>query len=145
MPIYSGVGTCTPVACPKPQNVASAGSSTTSVTVDWTEPGSATSWEVFAVPTGQPGPDANSVGVVVTQHPYTIENLTPGMRYSIYVRSVCSETSKSTWTIEKVLSTNITNDNCDTAYVLPVSPTGYCESPYHATLNMATALSLIHI
>jgi large repetitive protein len=141
VPVYSGVGTCTPVACPKPQSVVSAGSSTTSVTVDWTEPGSATSWEVFAVPTGQPGPGSTTLGVVVTQHPYTIENLTPGMRYSIYVRSVCSETSKSTWTIEKVLSTNITNDNCDTAYILPVSATGYCESPYHATLNMATASS----
>ncbi|MCO6148911.1 choice-of-anchor J domain-containing protein [Flavobacterium sp. NRK1] len=139
VPVYSGTATCTPVACPKPQNVNSTVNTSTSITVDWTEAGSASSWEVFAVPTGEPGPTEMSVGEVVTEHPYTLSDLTPGKRYSFYIRSVCSDTSKSSWTLEAAFYTQITNDNCDTAYVLPVSATGYCDTPYHATLLGATA------
>ena len=139
VPVYSGTATCTPVACSKPLNVAMTANTSTSITIDWTESGSATSWEVFAVPTGDAAPDVNSVGTVVTAHPYTLADLIPGRRYSFYVRAICSDTSKSTWTLEKIYSTRITNDECSTAYVLPVSPTGYCDTPYHATLNGATA------
>ncbi|RDI04414.1 choice-of-anchor J domain-containing protein [Flavobacterium sp. AG291] len=139
VPIYSGTATCTPVACPKPQNLITTANTSTSITIDWTEPGTATSWEVFAVPAGQPEPGANSVGVVTGSHPYTLNDLIPGRRYTFYVRSICSETSKSTWTLPKTFYTQITNDNCDTAYVLPVSTTGYCDTPYSATLLGATA------
>ena len=139
VPVYSGTATCTPVACPKPQSVATIANTSTSITIDWTEPGTATSWEVYAVPTGEPAPTVTSVGEVISSHPYTLSSLTPGRRYSFYVRSVCSTTSKSTWTLEKVFYTKITNDNCDTAYVLPVSTSGYCDTPYRATLLGATA------
>ncbi|MDV6170359.1 choice-of-anchor L domain-containing protein [Flavobacterium sp. DG1-102-2] len=139
-PFYSGAATCTPVECPKPQSTAVTATTTTTATVEWTEPGTASSWELYVVPTGQPAPDANTVGQVVTSHPYTIANLTPGTRYSVYVRSVCGGASgKSTWTLEKIFVTKITNDNCDTAYVLPVSTSAYCDTPYHATLAGATA------
>ncbi|WP_116787554.1 choice-of-anchor J domain-containing protein [Flavobacterium psychrotrophum] len=139
VPVYSGTATCTPVACSKPLSVVMTANTPNSITIDWTESGSATSWEVFAVPTGGAAPDANTAGTVVTAHPYTLADLIPGTRYSFYVRAVCSDTSKSTWTLEKIFSTRITNDECSTAYVLPVSPTGYCDTPYHATLNGATA------
>ena len=139
VPVYSGTATCTPVTCPKPQSVVTTANTSTSITIDWTEPGTATSWEVYAVPTGEPAPTASSVGVITSSHPYTLSNLTPGRRYTFYVRSVCSTTSKSNWTLEKVFYTKITNDNCDTAYVLPVSTSGYCDTPYRATLLGATA------
>jgi len=139
VPIFSSTGTCTPLACPKPLNVVSTATTSTSITIDWTATVSATSWELFAVPTGQAAPTDTSVGTIVTSHPYTLSNLTPGTKYSFYVRSVCSTTTKSTWTLEKIYQTNITNDNCETAYVLPVSSLGYCTTPYHATLNGATA------
>lgn len=139
VPIYSGTATCTPVACPKPGSVVTTANTTTSITIDWTEQGTATSWEVFAVPAGEPAPTATSEGVVVTSHPYTLNNLIPGRRYTFYVRAICSDTSKSTWTQQKTFYTQITNDNCDTAYVLPVSASGYCDTPYSATLLGATA------
>ncbi|PZR18248.1 MAG: hypothetical protein DI539_16480 [Flavobacterium psychrophilum] len=139
VPVYSGTATCSPVACPKPQNLITTTNSATSITIDWTEPGTATSWEVFAVPAGEPTPTTTSVGQITTSHPYTLNQLTPGRRYTFYVRSICSDTSKSTWTLPKTFYTQITNDNCDTAYVLPVSTTGYCDTPYSATLLGATA------
>ncbi len=139
VPVFSGTATCTPVACPKPQNVITTANTSTSITIDWTDAGTAVSWEVFAVPTGDPAPGAASIGETVTAHPYTLSNLSPGKRYTFYVRSVCSETSKSTWTLEKIFYTAIVNDNCDTAYVLPVSTTGYCDTSYQATLLGATA------
>ncbi|ALM50632.1 hypothetical protein AMR72_18145 [Flavobacterium psychrophilum] len=139
VPVFSGTATCTPVACPKPQNVITTGNTPNAITIDWTEAGSATSWEVFAVSTGEAAPTADSEGEVVTAHPYTLANLTPGRRYSFYVRAICSETSKSSWTLEKVFYSKITNDECSTAYVLPVSTTGYCDTPYRATLLGATA------
>ena len=141
VPVFSAIGNCTPLDCPKPQNVILTNATNTSLTVDWTEPASATSWEIFVVPTssGEVIPDANSDGIVVTSHPYTIANLDPGTRYSIYVRSICGSAESSTWTLKDVFNTRITNDNCETAYVLPVSPLGYCETPYRATLQGATA------
>jgi gliding motility-associated-like protein len=139
VPIFSSTGTCTPLPCSKPLNVVSTAITSTSITIDWTATGSATSWEVFAVPTGQAAPTDTSVGTIVTAHPYTIPNLIPGTRYSFYVKSVCNATTKSNWTLEKIYQTNITNDNCETAYVLPVSDLGYCTTPYRATLNGATA------
>lgn len=139
VPVHSGTATCTPVACPKPQNVITIANTSTSISIDWTQPGSPLSWEVYAVPTGEPAPTVDSVGEIVTAHPYTLNNLTPGRRYSFYVRAVCSQTSKSSWTLQKVFYTKITNDECSTAYVLPVSTTGYCDAPYSATLLGATA------
>ncbi|MEL1244939.1 choice-of-anchor J domain-containing protein [Flavobacterium sp. DGU11] len=141
VPVYSGIGNCTPLDCPKPQNVVLTSATSTSLTIDWTEPADAVSWEIFAVPTStnEVAPDANSEGIIVSYHPYTIPDLVPGTRYSIYVRSKCGDADSSNWTLKDIFNTLITNDNCDTAYVLPVSPLGYCETPYHATLQGATA------
>ncbi|MHA3789936.1 choice-of-anchor J domain-containing protein [Flavobacterium hauense] len=139
VPVYSGTATCTPVACPKPQNVVTTANTSGSITIDWTEAGTAALWEVFAVPAGEPAPTATTVGTIVSAHPFTLNSLIPGRRYTFYVRSVCSDTSKSSWTLPKTFYTQITNDNCETAYVLPVSSTGYCTTPYSATLLGATA------
>ncbi|MUV04548.1 T9SS type B sorting domain-containing protein, partial [Flavobacterium rakeshii] len=141
-PFFEGFPVCTQELCPKPQLVELTDQQQTTLTIDWLELADATQWEIYIVEEGQDAPTEDSEGIIVDEHPYTIQNLNPGTIYSVYVRSVCGgENGNSTWTAEQVYSTLISNDNCDTAIVLPVSDSGYCDSPYHATLNLATASS----
>ncbi|MEE1898783.1 choice-of-anchor J domain-containing protein [Flavobacterium rakeshii] len=141
-PFFEGFPVCTLELCPKPQLVQLTDQQQTTLTIDWLELADATQWEIYVVEEGEDAPTEDSEGIIVDEHPYTVEDLNPGTLYSVYVRSVCGgENGNSTWAAEQVYSTLISNDNCDTAIVLPVSESGYCDSPYHATLNLATASS----
>lgn len=81
-------------SCPKPREL-TASTGTTSVTLSWTETGSATSWEIeygqtgFALGTG--------TSVNATANPFTINNLTTGTNYDFYLRSVCAANDESPW------------------------------------------------
>ncbi|PHK13906.1 hypothetical protein VF12_41160, partial [Nostoc linckia z15] len=54
--LYSGTASCTPPACPKPQNLSVSGITQTSANLNWSEMGSATNWEVAILPPGSPEP-----------------------------------------------------------------------------------------
>ncbi len=93
----ANVSCVTAPTCPKPLSLTTSGETQTSVTLSWTDSGSATSWQVYAVPCVGAGPLPTTVGTVVTSSPYTITGLTPNTCYNFYVRGVCSPTDSSFW------------------------------------------------
>lgn len=86
------------VTCPSPQQVSASNLTTTSFTLDWFETGTATSWEVITQPCGSPAPTLTSTGTLSATNSLTVENLNPFTCYQVYVRSICSDIDKSSWT-----------------------------------------------
>lgn len=129
--LYSSVANCVPPSCPKPINPVVSNVSATTALLSWTEAGSATQWEVYAAPSGDPQPlngsPVNGTGYyhVVETNMYTISGLIPQTSYVYYVRSICSANDISTWTLLSPVSfvTKAVNDNCNEAAVVPVNPT----------------------
>ncbi len=89
--------TCAPaVACPSPLGLSATAVVTTTSTLSWTEPGTATSWQVLRLPCGSPYPTASTLGWITTNsNPYIVTGLTANCCSEFYVRSVCS--GNSTW------------------------------------------------
>jgi phage gp45-like len=88
--------TFTPQLCEEVSGVTVSNINSTSAQVDWTPAAGQTSWQVVY---GAAGVNANTATpVTVTAHPYTIEELTPGTDYDVYVRAHCGETMNSEWT-----------------------------------------------
>ena len=137
--LYNSTTVCTPPSCPKPTTLTAINNTTDGATLGWTEVGTATQWEVYAVPVGSPLPVngqplsagtgdyriVTGTGPVVT---YNITGLLSGTAYIYYVRAICSPTSLSTWTIlnPKTFNTKSGNDECTTAVPVPVNPEKVC-------------------
>ena len=83
--------------CPKPTALLATSITATSLVLGWTEAGSATSWEVIALPCGSPVPTATITGVITTVNPYVLTGLNPLTCYNLYVKAVCSPTDSSLW------------------------------------------------
>ncbi|WP_396140142.1 FISUMP domain-containing protein [Flavobacterium sp.] len=83
--------TCAPApACPKPVGLTTTGLSPTSVSFGWTPIGSATSWQVIALPCTDPTPTSTTTGWTVTStNPYPFTGLNNTTCYNFYVRSDC--------------------------------------------------------
>ena len=75
--------------CPRPIDVTSYNATTNSVTVGWTEVGTATSWVITYGPAGFiPGTPAGTTEQVST-NPYTVTGLNPSTTYDFYVQADC--------------------------------------------------------
>ncbi|RAR72841.1 fibronectin type III domain-containing protein [Flavobacterium aciduliphilum] len=109
--LYSDVTVCTPPTCPKVTNVVATGTSNTTATVSWTENGSATQWEIIVTPSPSTAPTAASTGIIVSTNPTTLQSLTQGVFYDVYVRPICSSTDVGLWT------------NATSLYITPPLPT----------------------
>jgi len=110
--------TCAPPpTCPKPTALVTSMITSTSLTLGWTEAGSATSWEVFAVPCGAPAPTANSTGTITNANPFVFTGLTPATCYNFYVRSICSTTDISICTFGPTVTTLVAPPVCGGNYV----------------------------
>jgi hypothetical protein len=72
----------TPVACPKPTTLSLNTLTNTSATLNWTENGSATSWQICLN-----NDESNLINV--TTNPYTVTGLTPETIYTAKVRANC--------------------------------------------------------
>ena len=132
-PGWDATVTCgPPPTCPKPKNLAASNPTSNSVQLTWLEMGTATSWEVVAVPVGTPSPNTTPLpstaitAIVNTPPPYTFGGLQPFTSYDFYVRALCSATDVSLWSLPVTFTTAIGNDNCSTAYTLPVNLTNEC-------------------
>ena len=82
-------------SCPRPTNVFSSNATNTSATLEWTENGSATAWNIEYGPLGfTPG---SGTIIPVTTNPFTLTGLTHSTCYDFYVQAACSPTDLSIW------------------------------------------------
>ncbi|RYF73370.1 MAG: adhesin, partial [Cytophagaceae bacterium] len=132
--------TCDPKpSCPRPWAVQTSQATQTSITVNWTEVGSATQWHVLVLPAGSPAPTAASTGwQVANSTTFTYQPLASGSQWQVYVRSVCSPTDISNWSNAANFNTLITNDECIAAINVPVNPNASCAQVVAGTLIGAT-------
>ncbi|MBO4489252.1 MAG: fibronectin type III domain-containing protein, partial [Bacteroidales bacterium] len=102
-------------ACPKPTNVTATNATTNSVTLAWTEVGTATSWEIEYGPAGfTPGTAAGTIETVYT-NPYTLMGLAASSIYDVYVRSDCGGGEYSNYSNVILIATE-----CDVVSTLPL-------------------------
>ena len=140
--LFSGTVNCVPATCPKPTQLYVQDVTTTSAVLGWTESATATQWEVFILPAGSqlpaPLPSPNPDAIITSDNPYTA-TLTSGTAYVFYVRAICAADDVSNWSGPRAFATLITNDECDTAIVVPVNPDQSCADFASGTIIGATA------
>jgi len=100
--------------CPAPTNIVASNATSTSVTLNWTENGSATLWEVQYGPSGFTLGTGTTVPNITTK-PTTLTNLSGGVAYMVYVRSICGPNDTSAWSLPTLAPTVPTNDSCNFA------------------------------
>ena len=106
--------TCAPVpTCQQPTALTTSVITTTSVTLGWTNVGTATQWQVLALPCTAPAPTATSTGwLPASTNSLVITGLSSASCYNFYVRSVCSSTDLSAWSGPKTATTLIAPPVC---------------------------------
>jgi gliding motility-associated-like protein len=128
------------VTCAKPTTLTATGITQTTATLGWTEVGTATSWEVYHGLAGIAPPTAATTGTVVTTNSLPLTDLVSGTTYVFYVRSLCGGTDgNSNWAGPFTFTTQISNDECDSAIVAPVNNNSLCTVTTPGTLAGATA------
>lgn len=84
--------------CPAPTGLVASAPTSSTVNLAWTNVGSATTWNVIALPCGSPAPTASSTGwIVAPTNPFVYTGLTAGTCYTFYVRGFCSPTDTGPW------------------------------------------------
>ena len=133
--------TCAPPpTCPKPTAVSVTAITQTSATINWTEMGSATQWQVLVLPSSAPTPTAATTGwVTAPTNPFVYSPLNSGTQFKVYVRSFCNANDISLWSNPVTFATLITNDECINAINVPVNPNTICTQFVGGTLIGATA------
>ncbi|MCR4828016.1 MAG: fibronectin type III domain-containing protein [Bacteroidales bacterium] len=112
--------------CPPVMDITAANSTTSSLTIDWTDLSSAQQWEVKYGPQGFNQNQGTTI--TVSQHPTTITGLDSASLYDVYVRPLCSATDIGDWEMA-TLMTGIcegmaafyTGNNNGSAYYLPLN------------------------
>ena len=98
-------------SCTPPSNLSATNISANSADLNWTENGTATTWQIEWGPVGFIQGSGTMV-TGITAKPYNLSGLTANSQYSYYVRSNCSVVSNSEWvgpdTFELVPSPTIT-------------------------------------
>lgn len=80
--------------CLRPKNVVMLENTSSTATINWTERGMASEWEVATMTSATDTPIGDSI---VTAYPLTLTGLTNGTSYYFYVRSICGEDDTSEW------------------------------------------------
>ena len=118
------------IDCPNPSNITATNIQPSSVDVNWTENGSATSWEVIISPLGSQIP-SNAIPInpanVYSSLPVNISNLLENTDYVIFVRAICDinqETASiSNWSASTPFSTSTTPLGCGGTFTDSGGPT----------------------
>lgn len=134
------------VECPEPSNITTQNISSTSATLNWAENGEATSWNLEYGPTGfTPGSGVFIPGITNTT--YQINNLNPQTGYSIYIQSICGD-STSEWSNTYSFMTTCEDisqlpwiDNFD-SYSISYGSFPYCWKKLSNILNYPTVQSI---
>ena len=139
--LFTGIISCDPPPCPKPQDLSADDLQLTSALLDWNEMGDAGTWEVWVLPYGSPAP--TTPGTVTNAHPFSttvIEQLTSGTTYVFYVRANCGDVDGySTWSGPHVFTTALENDDCDGALPVPVNAGIECTEVATGSMTGATS------
>lgn len=143
--LFTGTADCTAPPCPKPQDLFTDAVDLTSADLNWTEVGTATTWEVYVVPIGDPAPLPTDAGTSTTDMPYiateTVDGVdfTSGTTYEWYVRAICGgDDGNSNWSGPIVFTTLIENDDCADAIDVETNPGLDCDVFASGTLTGAT-------
>ncbi|MEW5675978.1 choice-of-anchor J domain-containing protein, partial [Flavobacterium enshiense] len=83
--------------CPQPTALTVVSASGSSATLQWTEGGSESEWEIVVQAPGSGLPTASSTIIAVGSNPFTVTGLNPLLSYEYYVRAVCDPTDMSDW------------------------------------------------
>ncbi|MCQ2277421.1 MAG: fibronectin type III domain-containing protein [Bacteroidales bacterium] len=78
-------------SCHRPSSIKITGTNTSSITLAWTETGTATSWNVAHGPSGFAIDSTTAVDVVNGTASFTIGNLASNVAYDFYVQSNCGD------------------------------------------------------
>ncbi|WP_320814681.1 gliding motility-associated C-terminal domain-containing protein [Flavobacterium sp.] len=137
----SNVTCAPPPTCPRPSAVTVTAIGQTQASINWTENGPATQWQVLVLPASSPIPTAATPGWRTTStRPFIYTGLNSGTQYKAYVRSICSlGVDESTVSVGTAFSTLIANDECINATVTPVNDDTSCLQTASGTLIGATA------
>ncbi|WP_339889470.1 choice-of-anchor J domain-containing protein [uncultured Flavobacterium sp.] len=119
--------------CLDPINLTATNNTTTSADLSWTNPSSATQWEVEIIPAGT---NPSGTGTITNTIPYTVTGLTSNTCYDYYVRSLCTSIYKSEWVGPYNFCTLNIGSSC--AEPFPVS-----NLPFQSTGNTAYHSDLI--
>lgn len=109
------------VSCPNPVQLVTSEITQNSTTLNWFEVGSATSWEVLALPCGTTVLPTVS-GIVSNTNSFIFTNLNPLTCYSFYVRAVCSPSDSSIWSGPISSTTLALPPGCGGNFVDPSGP-----------------------
>jgi len=95
--------------CTEPNTIIVNGITFTSAVLNWTQPGSATQWEIqYGLENFTLG---NGTTLSVNMKPYTLNGLSSGTTYDFYVRALCGGgLGNSTWVGPNTFTTTLTND-----------------------------------
>ena len=102
-------------ACPKPTNVTSTVATTNSITLAWSEVGTATSWVITYGPTGFTPGTSVAMTETVYDNPYTVTGLNASTGYDFYIQSECGGGEYSSMS-----NVYTTATQCDIISVLPL-------------------------
>ena len=94
--------------CPEPSNQLVSNIATTSVQLNWTEGGTATTWDIEWGAAGFTQGGGTTVSGI-TSKPYTLSSLSANNAYDWYVRADCGSGSSSSWIGPNTFSTTITS------------------------------------
>lgn len=119
----AGITCAPPPTCPSPLAVTVSNITVNSATISWTNTSSATEWEVIAVPCGSPVPTAATAGIPTTSNPYVYTGLSSFTCYTFYVRNICSDTDRSTWSASTNTTTSVAPPVCGGNFTDPGGPT----------------------
>jgi hypothetical protein len=94
--------TCNPVnsvQCATPSALVSTNITSTSATLNWTQPPNSnnsvvTAWDVLVLAQGSPAPTDSSFGILVQSNSFTVNGLSPDGCYTAYVRALCNFSSE---------------------------------------------------
>ncbi|MBM6498640.1 choice-of-anchor J domain-containing protein, partial [Flavobacterium macrobrachii] len=126
--------------CPEPTDLTSNTVLHNSATIQWTNGGSETAWQVLALPCGSPAPNATSTGFVdinPTTNSYTFpNNLTPTTCYDVYIRAVCAGNDLSPWTGPTTFTTQVAPPECGGTYTDPGGANGQYANNVNSTVTI---------
>lgn len=130
-PLFATAFDCDVPACLLPLSPTDTAPTTQGATLNWT-PNGGTQWDIYVVPATPPSPAPNASTVPtfagVTTRPFVVTGLNPNTTYLYYIRTVCSTTQASNWTVAGDFTTLPTCSR-------PTVPTSSGITPYTANLN----------